>query len=318
MALIADGRDATAVSGRLGIDYDAVNPPELLTALDDLRARKSPCEVHCVDEANRIAARGHRAVADAFFAGESTEFELHLLYLRTTRQDDVETPYKNIVALGHNAAILHHIHYVKEPHGRDAESLLLDAGASYLGYTSDVTRTYTRGTGATRDAFDALIARMGTLQQTLCQSARPGQPYEALHDEAHRLLGDVLVETGLVKSGSGEAAVGSGLTRKFFPHGLGHSLGLQCHDVGCAAVRPRADNPFLRNTTVITEGQLFTIEPGVYFIDDLMAEARAATMGRDVDWKLCDELASYGGIRIEDDLVVRAAGLENLTRVHLP
>ncbi len=315
VAFICDARDVAAAA-RLGIDAAAVNPPALLLALDELRVRKSPYEVHCVDQANRIAAVGHRAVAAAFMAGESTELDLHLLYLRATRQDDVETPYKNIVALGHHAATLHHIHYVKEPR-HDAESLLVDAGASYLGYTSDVTRTYTRGHGATRDAFAALVEGATTLQKTLCMQAQPGQHYESLHDDAHRLLGELLVDRKLVKC-SGEAAVASGLTRRFFPHGLGHSLGLQCHDVGCAELRPRADNPFLRNTTIIAEGQLFTIEPGIYFIDQLLDETRASEMGRDVDWRLVDELTPYGGVRIEDDLVVRGDGLQNLTRAHLP
>ena len=78
----------------------------------------------------------------AFDGGARSELELHLAYLGATRQDDQETPYKNIVALGRNAAMLHHVSY-----GRDAtraESLLVDAGASYLGYCSDITRTWAR------------------------------------------------------------------------------------------------------------------------------------------------------------------------------
>jgi Xaa-Pro dipeptidase len=75
---------------------------------------------------------------------------------------------------------------------------------------------------------------------------------------------------------STDEAVSAGVTRAFFPHGLGHSLGLQCHDVGCALIKPKPDNPFLRNTSIITPGQVFTIEPGIYFIDGLLEKVRTA------------------------------------------
>jgi Xaa-Pro dipeptidase len=99
---------------------------------------------------------------------------------------------------------------------------------------------------------------------------------------------------------------------------LGHSLGLQVHDVGCATTKPRPENPFLRNTTVISEGQCFTIEPGVYFIDSLLRPLKDGPRAKDVDWKLVDALAPFGGVRIEDDVIVRADGLRNLTREVLP
>ena len=98
-------------------------------------------------------------------------------------------------------------------------------------------------------------------------------------------MGDflTLVESGLAK-GTAEEVDAQGVSRAFYPHGLGHSLGLVTHDVGCASLRPRADNPFLRNTSTIAEGQVFTIEPGLYFIDGLLAELRAKPAGKLVDW----------------------------------
>ena len=148
-------------------------------------------------------------------------------------------------------------------------------------------------------------------------------PYEALHDRAHDEVGALLSATGVVRC-SADEAVSSGITRAFFPHGLGHSLGLQCHDVGCAVVKPRADNPFLRNTSVIEAGQVFTIEPGLYFIDALLRPLRESEGSGRVDWSLVDALTPFGGIRIEDDVVVRGAieggatEIDNLTRAVLP
>ncbi len=292
------------------------NPPALMKTLDRLRVHKTPYELASIDEANRIAAVGHAAVRDAFVAGDASELDLHLLYLKATRQDDWETPYKNIVALGENAATLHHVSYRKQATARAAESLLLDAGAACNGYCSDVTRTYVKGAGATAGTFAALVKGVEAMQQRLCAAVTVGKPYEELHDESHRQLGAILSELGIVKVG-GDEAVKSGLTRAFFPHGLGHALGLVCHDVGCAEVKPRPDNPFLRNTAPIAVDQVFTIEPGVYFIDMLLGPVRHGKHGGSVDWKLVDALATLGGVRIEDDVQVLARGVRNFTRDHL-
>ena len=130
-------------------------------------------------------------------------------------------------------------------------------------------------------------------------------------------MGGILREVGVVKR-SAEDATASGITRAFYPHGLGHSLGLQVHDVGCATTKPRPDNPFLRNTTVISENQCFTIEPGIYFIESLLRPVREGPRAKDVDWKLVEALAAFGGVRIEDDVVAGAEGVRNLTREALP
>ena len=296
------------------------NPPGLMKALDQARVHKTPYELASIDEANRVAALGHRAVHKAFVDGNLSELDLHLLYLQATAQDDPETPYKNIVALGENAATLHHVSYRKQPRARMAESLLLDAGAACNGYCSDITRTYVKGEGAGASAFSGLIARTEAMQQRLCAAVAVGKPYEQLHDETHRQIAAILCEVGVAKS-SPDEALAAGLTRAFFPHGLGHSLGLTCHDVGCAEIKPKAENPWLRNTSTISVDQVFTIEPGIYFtpmlLDPLRAGVKAARAGL-VDWNLVDALAPFGGIRIEDDLQVRADGVRNFTREQLP
>jgi Xaa-Pro dipeptidase len=302
VAFVGEGRDSA---------------PELVRALDALRTTKTPYEVACLAEANRRARAGHDALREAFRGGDASELDLHLLYLKATAQDDWETPYKNIVALGEHAATLHHVAYGRAARSREAESLLVDAGASCRGYGADVTRTWVKGAGATASAFGQLVAGVEAMQKRLCAAVKVGMPYEQLHDESHRQVGVILREVGVTR-GPADEAVAAGVTRAFYPHGLGHSLGIQTHDVGCALRAPRADNPFLRNTTDVAVGQTFTIEPGVYFIDGLLAELRAKPEGGLVDWTVVEALAPLGGVRIEDDLLVEAEGVRNFTREHLP
>jgi Xaa-Pro dipeptidase len=311
--------DPAARATLWGIDGDAVCPGPLVGALDALRVVKTPYEVACLSEANRRARAGHDALRHAFGTSDASELDLHLSYLRATAQDDPETPYKNIVAMGPNAATLHHVAYARSPIRREAESLLVDAGASCRGYGADVTRTWIKGSGAAAELFGQLVKAVDALQRALCDAVRVGMPYERLHDEAHVRLATILCDIGLVV-GSADEAVGRGVTRAFLPHGLGHSLGLQTHDVGCALRRPRGDNRFLRNTADIAPGQVFTIEPGVYFIGALLDPLRGSSQGALVNWKTVELLAPLGGVRIEDDVHVLAAGapVRNLTREHLP
>ncbi len=289
-----------------------VNPPALIAALDALRTRKSAYEIECLAEASRRAARGHRAVAAAFASGTPSELELHLAYLAASEQDDPAAPYKGIVALGAHGAILHYVTYRKERVAGDT-SFLIDAGAKCLGYGSDITRTYVRGSGAAALRFGVLLEKLDALQQEVIRRIRPGLEYEDLHDESHRMLAAVLIELEIGR-GSVEQLVELGVTRALFPHGLGHSLGVVVHDVGMKPRAPRPENPFLRNTSVIQPGQVFTIEPGIYVIDALLEPLQAGDRRALLDWAAIDQLRPFGGIRIEDNVVVQAAGTRNLTR----
>jgi len=296
---------------QLGLPEESYNPSSLIEAVHELRTRKTAYEVQCLYEASVRAAQGHQSVGQAFMAGVRNELDLHLTYLMATEQDDAECPYKNIVALGTSGAVLHHITYGE---AQSAESLLIDAGARARGYASDITRTHVSPAQAEPvRRFADLVAQMDRLQLSIIDRVEVGQPYEMLHDAAHQLLGELLVNVGLAKV-SAEACVQTGLTRLLFPHGLGHSLGIQVHDVGMRRTEPRADNRFLRNTSVIEEGQVFTVEPGLYFIDHLLNEAKVGAHADTLDWDLVDELRPFGGIRIEDNVLVKGRGVRNLTR----
>lgn len=285
-------------------DKEKINPLDVTGPLDRLRSKKTAYEVLCLAEANRRAALGHAALHAAFKSGDQSELELHLLYLRATNQDDPETPYKNIIALGDSAAVLHHIDYKKRAEAKAAETLLVDAGATYQGYCSDITRTWVKGGGATLSTFRGIVEGLERMQQRLCAAVDVGNGYEKLHEESHREVGQILRDAGIVRDLSPEAAFESGITRAFYPHGLGHSLGLQCHDVGCALIKPKPENPYLRNTSTITPQQCFTIEPGIYFIEGLIEELRQGEHAKSVDFSVVDALMPLGGVRIEDDVVV--------------
>ena len=290
-----------------------VNPPGLIAALDLLRTKKTAYEIECLTEASRRAARGHKALARMFAEGTPSELELHLAYLQATEQDDAAAPYKNIVALGAHAAVLHYVSYQKQRVAGDT-SLLVDAGAKFLGYGSDITRTYVRGTSSAAKRFGELLAHVEALQQEIIRRIKPGMPYEDLHDDTHRLLAVALRELEIGR-GSADELLDKGVTRALFPHGLGHSLGVCVHDVGMKPRPPRPDNKFLRNTSVVDVGQVFTIEPGIYVIDPLLQPLQDDPARRDLlDWAAIAELRPFGGIRIEDNVLVEKSGTRNLTR----
>ena len=289
-----------------------VNPPGLIAALDALRTRKTAYEIECLAEASRRAARGHTRAAELFQAAAPSELELHLAYLAGSEQDDLWTPYKGIVALGSHAAVLHYVAYTRDRVTGDT-SLLVDAGAKCLGYGSDITRTRVRGDGPAARRFAELLGHMEVLQQEIIRRIQPGLPYEELHDDSHRLLAIALRELGIGRA-SPEELVARGITRALYPHGLGHSLGVTVHDVGMKPRPPRPENRFLRNTSMIEPGQVFTIEPGIYMIDSLLAPLQADDRRDLLDWAAIAELRPFGGIRVEDNVVVEPRGTRNLTR----
>ncbi|MGQ4879864.1 Xaa-Pro dipeptidase [Billgrantia sp. LNSP4103-1] len=308
-AVIGDVSEATAKA----IAAEC-NPPALMAALNEGRVRKNDYEIACLSEANRMAMRGHRAAADAFHAGDS-ELDIQLAYLQASRQRESELPYGNIVGIGPHAAVLHYQHYEIEP-PRHRHSLLVDAGHRFRGYCADLTRTWS---GPDTDPlFASLITGMHELKRELAAAVAPGIDFVELHERMHRLLGTLLAESGLV-TGSAEAVVESGVTRAFCPHGLGHLLGIQVHDVAGRTARdgtprpPPPDHPALRLTRELEAGMVVTIEPGLYIIPMLLEPLESTPAGRDVNWTMVARLAPHGGIRIEDNVAVTTEAARNLT-----
>ncbi|TAK39627.1 MAG: Xaa-Pro dipeptidase [Lysobacteraceae bacterium] len=291
------------------------NPQVVVDYLEYHRAFKTPYEIAMMREATRRGVRGHRAAERAFRAGAS-EFGIHLAYCQAAGQDSDELPYGNIIALNEHGAVLHYMDRDRVP-PNPVRSFLIDAGASHGGYACDITRTYSANPA---DEFQALVDAMDAAQLGMCASVRNGVDYRQLHLDAHLAIATILREFGLITL-SPEAALETGVSSAFFPHGIGHGIGLQVHDVaGFAAsdaggtIDKPEGHPYLRLTRRLEPGMVVTIEPGLYFIDMLLEELRAGPHAASVDWARVDAFRPYGGIRIEDDVACTDGAPVNLTR----
>lgn len=296
------------------LGFEVINPEPLLNYFHYHRAYKTSYEQTCLRHSNSLAVKAHKAAKSAFLNGD-TEYDIQNAYLRAIGYTTNETPYNNIVALNKNCAILHYMNLEKNA-PQVHQSFLIDAGANYNGYASDITRTYSYK----QDRFAELIARMDVLMLKAVDKLKPGMSYVDIHIAAYQEIAMVLAEFDLIKV-SADTAVESGIVSTFFPHGLGHHLGLQVHDIGGFMADERGTHisspekhPFLRTSRMIEANQVFTIEPGLYFIDSLLQDLKNSDLSDQVNWQKVDELRHFGGIRIEDNIIVHQSHNENMTR----
>ncbi|OON38590.1 Xaa-Pro dipeptidase [Izhakiella australiensis] len=304
-------------ASQLGFSADNINPQGLINYLHYYRAYKTNYELACMRQAQKIAVLGHRAAKDAFLA-ELSEFDINVAYLSATGHRDIDVPYGNIVALNEHAAVLHYTQ-LEQQAPPQLHSFLLDAGAEYNGYAADITRSY----AAQPDSeFAALLADMDREQQALIADLNIGGRYSDYHLQMHQRIARLLIKHDLLKGLSEEALVAEDITGPFMPHGLGHPLGLQVHDVagfmqddsGTHMAAPQ-QYPFLRCTRMLEPGMVLTIEPGIYFIDSLLAPWRESRFSQHFNWSRIEAFKAYGGIRIEDNVVFHDNNrIENMTR----
>lgn len=298
---------------RMVPEPEYVNPGALLNHLHYHRPFKSAYEIECIRRATARAVPAHRAAEAAFRQG-ATEQEILVAFLSASGQTGNELPYPAIVATDANAAVLHYQHY--DRHRGALHSLLIDAACVCNGYAADITRTHSFDD----PEFAGMIDDLDNAQRDICSQVRPGVPFAALHELAHRTVARLLRDWKLVNRDPGEL-VEKGITALFFPHGLGHFLGIQVHEPGGAMAdasgteigRP-ANYPHLRLVRTLEVGQALTIEPGIYFIDFLLERLKKSDISGDVAWDRIERLKKFGGIRIEDNLTVTEEGADNLTR----
>nr|XP_019009341.1 xaa-Pro dipeptidase [Kwoniella pini CBS 10737]OCF48122.1 xaa-Pro dipeptidase [Kwoniella pini CBS 10737] len=204
--------------------------------------------------------------------------------------------------------------------------LLIDAGCDWQGYASDITRTIPVGNGGrfTKEAgeiYDLVLKMQKECEQLL----KPGVHWDTLHLHAHKVLIDGFLDLGIF-TGKAEAILQSGITAGLFPHGLGHSLGLDVHDSRqhlksvhhnipeTSKRTPSKLYAYLRIRRPLLKGMVLTVEPGCYFAPQLMEE-HGVWQSEFVNKAVLNKYLNVGGIRIEDVMVVTENGCENLTTV---
>jgi len=232
-----------------------------------------------------ITVQAHRVAMHAARPGIH-EYELQADLERVFRANDAWPAYGSIVGTGTNGCILHY--RANNARSRDGELVLIDAGAEYRGYASDITRTFPVN-GRFSAEQRALHDLVGAAQAAALAQARPGVAYEAGHLAAVQTLTEGLLRLGLLK-GTLEENIAEGHYQRFYRHKTGHWLGLDVHDVG--------DYRLAGDSRMLEVGMAFTIEPGLYIgADDRSVEAR---------WRGI-------GIRTEDDVVITEGGHHVLT-----
>ncbi len=261
-------------------------PPHEFVALShllhDLRLYKSRSELRLMRKSAQIAAEAHvRAMRTTRPGMNENEVEAELLH--TFRKHNAVPSYEPIVGAGANACVLHY--RANNATMQDGDLLLIDAGAEYACYASDITRTFPvngRFTPEQRELYDIVLAA----QLAAIEEVRPGKSFEAYHLAAVRVLTQGLIRLGLLK-GSLRSNLESHTYRKFYMHKTGHWLGLDVHDVGDY----RVDGEFRE----LEPGMVVTVEPGLYISPDLKGVP-----------------ARYRGIgiRIEDDVIVTSGDPE--------
>jgi|TARA_B110000977_G_C11046841_1_gene480861 Xaa-Pro dipeptidase len=299
----------------LGVATECWNPKSVTDQIDYQRRGKTAYEQDCVRQANRLAVPAHRAAQAAFMAGAS-ELEIAAAYLRGCDCSENEMPYGIIAGVNEHAAVLHHHNLDKQrPTPR---SFLIDAGVAMNGYASDITRTYAYDSGSD---FAALIEAMDQSQQELVAGGGIGKNPVDLHVLSHLKAAEILRQFDVLKV-SPEEAFANDISKTFYPHGLGHHLGCNVHDKGSNLANAQGDllpapekYPKLRSAAPMVANQIHTVEPGLYFIPALLDKLRQSDQAVNINWSRVEDFLPYGGIRIEDNIVVHGDGsLENLTR----
>ncbi len=258
---------------------------ELGHLLDEQRLFKSADELKLMQRAADISIRAHELAMRASRPGLH-EYELQAEIERVFRLNDAVPAYGSIVGAGRNACVLHYV--ANNSLVQDGDLVLVDAGAEYRGYASDITRTFP-AIGGFSPLQRALHDLVGAAQAAALVHARPGAAYQDGHDAAVRTLTEGLLKLGLLK-GALEKNISTGAYKRFYRHKTGHWLGLDVHDVG----EYRIDG----ESRLLEPGMVFTVEPGLYVAPD---DAGVAAKWRGI------------GIRIEDDVVVTRDGHRVIT-----
>ncbi len=263
--------------------------PDEIVALDhslhEMRLFKSRAEISAMRKSARVAANAHRRAMQICKPGMN-EADVHAELLHAFTRQKTEVSYIPIVAGGANACVLHYI--ANRDTLDDGELLLIDAGAEYDGYASDITRTFPVN-GHFSGEQKALYEVVLTAQLAAIENVRSGNPFEYVHETAVRVATEGMLDLGILK-GDLEEILEEEYFKDYYVHNTGHWLGLDVHDVG--------EYEIDGHSRVLEPGMVMTVEPGIYI--------PASATSVDKKWRGI-------GIRIEDDVVVTKDEADILT-----
>jgi Xaa-Pro aminopeptidase len=302
-----------AAPRELAIPFDPGRTADVQLAFTHARRTKDAHEVKLIRRAAEATRAGFARLREVLRPGvteRALQIELEAEFFRAGAS---RTGYGTIVGSGPNAAVLHF-----DPSARvvrEGEFVLVDAGAEIGRYTADVTRTLVSGTptGFQSDLHAAVLG----VQERAVRRCVKGAEWKDIHLKAAIELTEGLVDMGVMK-GAAESLVEREAHTLFYPHGLGHMVGLGVRDgSGLLPGREKDLRPSLRTLRMdlpLEPGYVVTVEPGLYFIPPLLNDpARRERYGDCVNWPLVDTHLDLGGVRIEDNILVTDGSPEILT-----
>jgi len=287
------------------------------------RVTKSAQEMEVMRYAAWVASNAHVAVMRNIKECQfEYELEAKFLYEIYKNGGCRKSAYIAICACGPNAATLHYGHagapneLELQPH----QIALLDMGAEYHGYVSDITCSFPVAGTFSADQ-KAIYEGVLNAQRVVYANMVPGTLWAECHRLAEIEIVKALLSLGVIHNGSLEEVVESGVGSVFFPHGLGHLIGCDTHDVGgylpgtpLKSTRSGYGITKLRTSRVLEAGMVMTNEPGCYFIDALIDEALATpSQAKYLNKEVLDRFRGFGGVRIEDVVAVTEEGADNFT-----
>jgi Xaa-Pro dipeptidase len=304
-----------------GIERFRTDTATLHPEIVECRVKKSDAEVALLAWVNDVSSAAHVAVMQRARPG-MMEYQLEATFLHEiyARGGCRFTAYTCICGCGPRSSILHYGHQGAPNDGRlrDGDLFLNDSGAQYHGYASDITCTFPvngRFSADQKAIYEAVLAANRAVQEAM----RPGVPWPDMHRLSVRVLAEHLRDIGLVR-GSVDELLARHVPALFMPHGLGHLMGLDVHDVGGYPEGvTRIDEPGIRSLRCgrrLEAGMVITVEPGLYFIDAILDPALAdPSLSHLLVPEVIARFRGFGGVRIEDDVLVTPDGARNLTRV---
>lgn len=293
-----------------------VDTEALTDALTYCRVLKTEWELEQMREACRVNDLAYEAVMKAIKPG-TFEYQMKAVFTKVQIENGLQQDaYNGIYASGVNASILHYTDNVSEI--KDGDLFLMDAGFECQGYAADYTRTFPAN-GKFTEIQAGIYQVVLDAQNAVIEAVKPGALMEDLHMLAARIMMEGLIKLDILK-GNIDEIMENNVFALFFPHGLGHFLGLDTHDVGGYPKGvDRIDRPgikFLRARRELQAGMVITIEPGIYFVPAVLEPAMEnEEQSKYLNVEKVKSLLGFGGVRIEDNIAVTEDGYENLTSV---